>query len=176
MMAQPWLRILMAAYLAIWSPALCCCDVKLVMGRATGIQATACGTVTQSPIGVQPLEAAPEHACCAQRAVESTANLAVTGCATPSPPSDDEENRCRCHESGDSKIRLDTGSKIILSDLARNDIATPSAMSPITSALPLDALTAGLVHGPWPPGRLEGVRLVVLRQQTLLGRGCMLLI
>ena len=175
-MNQPWLRILMAAYLAIWSPALCCCDVKLAMGRMTGVEARPCGAAAPSSIDVQPLEAATERSCCAPRAVESDVAPVVAACAMPLPSSDDHGNRCRCHETGDSKMRLDTGSKVTLADLARNDLATPSLLSPIMAVPFVDSLTVGLNHGLWPPGRFEGARLVVLRQQTLLGRGCMLLI
>lgn len=175
-MNQPWLRILLATYLAIWSPAMCCCDVKLAIGRVTGMQARACGSAVLTPADVPPMEAAPEHSCCAQRTAKGPVEPVLQGCARPSPVSDDHGNRCRCHETGDSKIRLDTGSKIVVSDLVRSDLTIPSLVSPIMAALPVDWITTGLMHGPWPPGKVEGIRLTMLRQQTLLGRGCMLLI
>ncbi|HVP73180.1 MAG TPA: hypothetical protein VMS30_05535 [Phycisphaerales bacterium] len=175
-MSQSWLRILMAAYLAIWSPALCCCDVKLAIGRVTGVDAMACGAAKLASIEMQSRESAPELACCAQRAAEKAATPDVAACAATSSAPNDRDDRCRCRDASDSRIRLDTGAKVILSDLARNELTTPSLMPPIMAAQSFGSILAGLEHGPWPPGMLGGVQFVTLRQQTLLARGCMLLI
>ncbi len=175
-MNQQWLRILMAAYLAIWSPALCCCDVKLAIGHVTGLEAMVCGSEKQASVDEQSREAAPVPACCARRAAENDAAQNVVACAPTSTRPGQKDDHCRCRDAGDSKIRLDTGAKIILSDLARNELATQVPMLPIMATQSVDSIMAGLVHGPWPPGRLEEIQLATVRRQTLLARGCMLLI
>src|SRR5688572_13528148 len=162
-MTQSWLRILMAAYLAIWSPAVCCCGLKHVFGRVTGIEVPACGASSVVQIEHRSQPAAPRGGCCSSPADEPAAAETVTACGESPSPDQSNDDRCRCRDSIESKVRLDTGAKIIVPALAKNDLG----FNPLLLAFVATGLETATVTGAndyWPPGDNHGW---VRSQQTL---------
>jgi hypothetical protein len=156
-MTSPLLRIVLAMYLAIVSPAMCCCDFKAVMGRVTGMHVDAC------------MMKAPQHemagsgtapSCCAHRAAAKAAQ-------TSDQRSDSAP--CRCHESMDSHMRLDTGAKVTLP--AAIQIDTLPAMMPVAIAMTDTVLPE--VHASWG-GHRAGVSPWPCA--TLVAQHCLLLL
>jgi hypothetical protein len=87
--ANPLMRVVLAMYLAVWTPAMCCCAIKSAMGHA--------------PCAIAVQDDAPS--CCA-------AKQKATCCATPTESTAPSESKCRCHEK--PVDRLATGTKTIV--------------------------------------------------------------
>ncbi len=167
-MTNSLLRILMAAYLAMWSPAVCCCGIKTAIGRMTGVEVASCGEKAAAP-AIDEREGS--GGCCAHRAAQASNDL-VASChraeTANSSSSDDAPPPCRCHETVESPVRLDTGAKVTLPALAKID--TLPAMLPVLSVVAME------------PSVAEGVEVNDHRshapppRSTLLAQRCLLLI
>lgn len=159
----------MAAYLAIWSPAMCCCGFKHIIGRITGTETQGCHSSRAVTTDlVRDAGAALPGGCCASQDEDQSRAGEPESCVGE-PATSDPDNRCRCHESVESKVRLDTGSKIILPALTKNSPGLDLAPLPIISM----AVTSPIARTDWPPG---GDQPWLNSGQTLLARRCLLLI
>jgi hypothetical protein len=136
-MTSPLLRILLAVYLAIWSPAICCCAMKAVIGRVTGCEVADCSERAGSfgaavEMRGDEQQSAPEG-CCAHRQSKIDASCllgeAISGDGAADQPK--QPAPCRCHESLDSAVRLDTGAKITLPGLMKIDAHAAMVMMPM---------------------------------------------
>jgi hypothetical protein len=91
-------RLILAAYLAIASPALCCCGLRAFANRALGVEAPACHAercCTQvNRHAIQPPAAG---SCCSANANDSA----------PRGQDSRGERPCRCHERDTLVIRAD---------------------------------------------------------------------
>ena len=92
MMSSPLFRIFMAMYLAIWSPAMCCCAIKGGLGRVTGVQ-VACCSQREAVAECTPRDAmamqGSSHSCCAKLQVAQTSD------DQPAPASGEG---CKCRD------------------------------------------------------------------------------
>jgi hypothetical protein len=92
------IRILLAAYLGLWTPAWCCCALKSGFGTLAGRTADA--------------RRAPS--CCAARS-HAVAPPPAKSCCDRVDAKDGEDapaSRCRCHETDThGRLRLDTSAK-----------------------------------------------------------------
>jgi hypothetical protein len=157
-MSHALLRILMAMYLVIWSPALCCCGIKAALGTVSGVKVALCGET--APVAM-PAEAS---GCCAKKAVNAMSVAIPT--SLPAGGAGDKPSPCRCHESVESKSRLDTGAKVTLPavPLAEFAVIAPAVCDVrVTESL---IITKPAVGFDLPPPWLS----------TLLAQRCLLLI
>jgi hypothetical protein len=152
-MTQAMLRMLIAMYLAIWSPAVCCCAIKTAMGAVTGVEVARCDQ--QSPAR----DAQADEGCCASREGSRDDAEAAT--------SDDEPSPCRCHETVESKVRLDTGAKVTLPALEKID-ALPAMLWAVIRVAMMPSVAEGVVGD----HHVSAVR----PQASLLAQRCLLLI
>src|SRR5678816_4216896 len=145
------MRMVVAMYLAIWSPALCCCALKTGLGHVTGTQMRCDqgGCCSKSSIARAPQPRACPH--CAPKTNESSC------CSASAPRNNDESScpshqggGCRCHEKSIDRLPLDTGGKIILPVLSL--LLQPMLMLP-GDAIAMPASTAAqlLAQRAYPP-------------------------
>ena len=98
-------RLILAMYLAIWSPAMCCCAIKSALGAS--------GCEERSRLCCARNISTLNHCC------DTNVPASSVCCAGEDHLSGtSDESRCRCHEK--SIDRLDTGSKAIEFSLAVN--------------------------------------------------------
>jgi hypothetical protein len=166
-MTHPLMRIALAAYLAIWSPAVCCCGVKALLGRVTGVAVARCGESREAPVSLDenPCVQLVEGGCCAQRESESVETFAIQALNEQSAP--DPARPCRCHESFASKVKLDTGAKILLPAVAK--AAFSIALLPAFLTVVNSPITIATGRVDQHPGRPPP-------PTTLLAQRCLLLI
>jgi hypothetical protein len=145
---DPLARVLLAMYLAIWTPAMCCCAIKMAMGgRPCADQidsgAACCGAPPRPLSCCDSRSAGPGKA---QRDVVGFASLyppygdadevgacCDEGAAAGSAPLDDDRG-CTCHER---KIdRLDTGGKVTLPGLAADALAAMALPITLIAMMP----------------------------------------
>jgi hypothetical protein len=95
------LRVILATYLAIWTPAMCCCAIKSAMGQAP----------------CHSTEEVRFRSCCAliEKSTRSCCDRELTNDDAPAATDDccndlSHGSKCKCHEK--SIDRLDTGGKI----------------------------------------------------------------
>lgn len=146
---SPALRILLAAFLAICSPAMCCCTVKNFVAGADACGQRSCcvmGTSARIDAANQP------RSCCDETEGES--------------PSDDDSPPCKCHEKSIELTRLDTGVKISIP-------ANLSELGPMMFTAPWPMLVVDAAHG-WMVYR--SLTRHHPPPNTLLAQRCLLLI
>lgn len=165
-MTNPLLRIVLAMYLAIWSPALCCCGVKAAIGQVTRISAGRCGeqVMAATPVAAET-EALPS--CCAHRQKTPEKSQTVGDVRATNQCAQHPASPCRCHDAVDTKVRLDTGAKIVLPALGKADFAQA-----IMFALPasvIDTIVPAIA-------RSDQRRIHPPSLTTLLSQRCLLLI
>jgi hypothetical protein len=92
---SPVLRILLAAFLAFCTPAMCCCTLKAFVAGTDE-----CGQRSCCVMGVSDRTENADQlgSCCEQRESESDSH--------------DDSLPCKCHEKSIELTRLDTGGKI----------------------------------------------------------------
>ena len=120
MISSPMLRMMLAMYLALWSPALCCCAIKSGVAHVIGIdgQSGMRSCCSQSAMRAAAAPAVPSCPRCAANAAKS--NL----CAQPSTSGDtwvaasQQDGHCKCHERSIDAVRLDTGGRISMPALS----------------------------------------------------------
>ena len=162
------LRILLAMYLALWSPAMCCCGVKALLGRVTGVAVARCGEAREAPVSLDENACAEtaERGCCARKGV-SLEKLDVQDALLDGRTVPDPSETCRCHESLASKVRLDTGAKILLPAIAK--VAFSIALVPAFPAVVNPPIAMATVRVDQRSGRPPPLA-------TLLAQRCLLLI
>ncbi|MCI0362523.1 MAG: hypothetical protein L0Y44_10150 [Phycisphaerales bacterium] len=104
------LRIMLAAHLAIWTPAWCCCMIKAAAGEMTGVATVGCvggGCCSQRIAARRP---AQRDSCCAKRARETCCEGDADG--VTGGPIDQTPSSCSCHNELNDVVRLDTGSRV----------------------------------------------------------------
>src|SRR5690242_14579286 len=91
------IRLILAMYLAVWSPAMCCCAIKSALGGSTCSErtSTCCARLAPASGDCCDKEEIAPSCCDDQDRVSGTS----------------DEGRCRCHEK--SIDRLDTGGKAV---------------------------------------------------------------
>ena len=118
MSSSPVLRMMVAMYLAIWSPALCCCAIKAGLGHVTGIEMSCGRTGCGSKASVQKPQEPPACPHCAPRANESDCCAAAANHDDQSTSQPQQDGGCKCHEKTIDRLPLDTGGKINLPALS----------------------------------------------------------
>jgi hypothetical protein len=150
-------------HLAIWSPAVCCCGVKAAMGEVTGVDVAACGELAP-PADKQPAETI---GCCGGRG--APVELSAASCHALRPASTNHgSSPCRCHETVESKARIDTGVKVSIPALVQID--NLPAMLPV--AMPM-TMAPSVAEGVADNRRRSDLPA---RQKTLVAQRCLLLI
>src|SRR5687767_11703819 len=109
------LRIMLAAHLAIWTPAWCCCMIKAAAGKMTGVATAGCadeGCCSRRA----PVRSIQRASCCAKSAQENCCegeDGRVAGGPIEQAPSP-----CSCHNELNDVVRLDTGSRVSIAALS----------------------------------------------------------
>lgn len=175
-MSDMLLRIILASYLAIWSPAMCCCGVKAVMGAVTSIETGDCHGMAAASVQFQiDSYDAPMGACCAHRNVDVAEADPFDAVCDASQSTSEAPAPCRCHQAIESKVRLDTGAKIAAPALAH--VSTLPSFTPLMTMFigsPFVAVTPcgeGGSGGPSGRGWRDcgpPARSTLLAQRTLL--------
>jgi hypothetical protein len=99
------LRIMLAAHLAIWTPAWCCCMIK----AAVGVGAPGCTGEGCCSQRVATTPATGSASCC----VKSGQEECCEGDGDPVASSPiDTPSSCTCHNELNDVVRLDTGSRV----------------------------------------------------------------
>jgi len=163
MLQHAIIRLALAAYLAIASPALCCCGLRALVDRMLG----------------EPARSCHQELCCALvdrhvadlagREAEPSAGGRCGAWAGRSEPGDSndrgDDRPCRCHERDTLVIRADGPSAAM---------AAGVSPAPLVLAVP-PALLAGNASCGWLVIAGRGINLD-LPPPTLLRQRCMLLI
>lgn len=163
-MSSAAFRILMAAYLAIWSPALCCCGIKSSLAWATGAERSL--SCVQAVDAVKP---AAESGCsaCARKATRSCCvGLEASPRSAADQGKDHHNKSCDCHGQTDKHVRIDTGVKLK---------APPLALA----ILQLDVLSVSILPaeaGSVVPAWIDSDAGPPAAATSLYGRRCLLLI
>ncbi len=149
-------RVWLAAYLALWTPAWCCCAIKAGVGTLTGASSHLCGSggccLAEPP---RNSARAAEPACCARETIASEPSASHE----PAPSG----ATCMCREIGEDFARLDTSNRAVLPVL-------PLLLFSVDSP----AIAASADDGPItlrPPPRLD-----LPPPTTLLAQRCLLTI
>ena len=136
------IRVVLAAYLAIWSPAVCCCAIKSALRTMTGFQPTAYVSRESNP-----------GSCCGPAADHRESSKPAKA-----PP---REAGCQCHET--TADRLDTGGKTmpaqalgLLGVLDTSGVAEPRAVIETSGGSPWQRW-----HPP-PPNSLLGQHCLLI--------------
>jgi hypothetical protein len=149
-------RVILAMYMAIWSPALCCCAIKSALGQVTAVAvfdcgSECCGGSMQFRSSLERSACADESECCGEAPIQ-------TGCERRS-------DGCRCHDK--PVDRLDTGNKVSVPGLSID--TTPVIAAP-------DCLSLGRSERPVISNRNDSVRRCHPPPHSLLLQRCLLTI
>jgi hypothetical protein len=95
-------HLVLSLHLAVLTPALCCCDFKVLLGAMTGIEVEGCGSRRCGAAVERDAHVPP----CCRAGKEAEA------------ATDSETCPCRCHEQSEVTPKLDTGLKVTVPALA----------------------------------------------------------
>jgi hypothetical protein len=99
-------RVFLAVYMALWTPAWCCCAIRGGLGVMSGVGGAACAVDgCCSAAGQTSAHGPAEHACCDVDADQPGGD----------GPSD---GPCRCHEIDSDRTRFDTSTRTVLPSLS----------------------------------------------------------
>jgi hypothetical protein len=109
------IRVVLAAYLALWTPAWCCCAIRSSLGAITGVAAATCGAAAcgSSSAKNRSGQATEEHSCCNSEDGQSSTDQ-----------SSDEP--CRCPSMNSDQSRFDTSAKLLLPPMSLAFLVVPS--------------------------------------------------
>jgi len=149
---SPALRILLATFLAFWTPAMCCCTVKAWVAEhgSDGCGQRSCCVLGTSDRSIKTDE---PSSCCEESTEESDSH--------------DDSSPCKCHEKSIELTRLDTGGKVSIPALHLELLGSMVFIVP----QPMVMVEAGQV---WT---IRGPRILHHPPpNTLLAQRCLLLI
>lgn len=143
---HPLVHILLAFQLALWSPVMCCCAIKGVIGTVAGTAAGGCETKT----------------CCAQQVedVEPSCCSGAAGMDAPEQVPAKKDGNCRCHERVSAKVQLDTGGKIHMPVPQVAVFIAP--VDAFASPIPFAAIRNHVLRSHPPPSALLAQRCLLL--------------